>query len=523
MRNLKKALFAVLTFALVAVVGCGPEEASGPSISSIQLRVTPDVFGVTETSTSLTFVAVDQNTNDISDVVSFYVNGSEISSNTYTPSEVGAISVEAKYESISSSAVDIAVINPVESISIEADKTTVKPNGTDVVTLTATDQLGLDITAYVTFIVNGRRNETGNLISTDVFENLEIEARYKTVVSEPLTVEASVSISSMTLTIDRTAIPADSYSEVKMTVLDQDNDDVTSAVTFLINGSGTSEKTFISGNPGDYQIQAQWEGITSNTVNVTVDPFTVRKVLVEEFTGEWCGWCPEAAYNLENLVKDHPYVLTVGIHNGDGLEFNNEDVIRNAFGLNFFPSGLTGRVNLTGAGYNSSPMDNAITDEIDKQLYEETVLAGLGINTTLNGDEVDVDVTVDIYEDISQEIRLTIYLIENNRTSGVQENYFSGRAGFENYHYYSQPSRLTNYVHQFVLRKAGTDILGDVIPSESVSQGARINMDTRTISLSGYDVENCHVIAFVHYPMNGQKTIINAEQVKVGESIGGDR
>ncbi|MEL7148474.1 MAG: Omp28-related outer membrane protein, partial [Bacteroidota bacterium] len=98
-----------------------------------------------------------------------------------------------------------------------------------------------------------------------------------------------------------------------------------------------------------------------------------------------------------------------------------------------------------------------------------------------------------------------------------------GRDGFENYYYYSKAPTLPNYVHQFVLRKAGTDILGDVVPAESVVKGAKVSMDTRTIDLSGYDVDNCHVIAFVHYPMNGQKKIINAQQVKVGESIGIDR
>ncbi|MEL7147516.1 MAG: hypothetical protein AAFO69_14170, partial [Bacteroidota bacterium] len=385
MKILKKALFAVLTFAMITVVGCGPEEESGPSITSITLRISPDVFGVTETSSTLTFVAVDQNNGDVTDVVSFYVNDNEIAGNTFSPTEVGQIKVEARYGGISSTALDVAIINPVESITVEADKTSLKPNGTDVVTLTAKDQLGLDITPYVSFIVNGTRNNTGNLISTDVFESLVIEARYKSVVSEALTVEASLSVSSMTLSVDRNTIPADSYSEAKFTVLDQDNDDITSAVSFTVNGVATNSDAFISGIPGSYQVQAVWKEVTSNTVSVTVDPFTIKKVLIEEFTGEWCGWCPEAAYNLENLTKDNPYVLTVGIHNNDGLHFDNEDVIRNAFGLNSFPSGLTGRVNLRGASYNESPMDRAITDEIERQIYDETVLAGLGISTTVNG------------------------------------------------------------------------------------------------------------------------------------------
>ena len=72
------------------------------------------------------------------------------------------------------------------------------------------------------------------------------------------------------------------------------------------------------------------------------------------------------------------------------------------------------------------------------------------------------------YESIQEEVRVTIYIIENEVIGGTQENYFSNNTGFENYYYYPKPPSMSNFTHQYVLRKAATDILGEVIPAESV-------------------------------------------------------
>ncbi|MEL6562427.1 MAG: Omp28-related outer membrane protein, partial [Bacteroidota bacterium] len=348
-------------------------------------------------------------------------------------------------------------------------------------------------------------------------------AKYKDIESPSLSIRSKLDISSLTLEVDREVIPADSYTKASARVLDQANDDVTNFVEMTLNGEVISSTDFTSGTTGVYQLKATYEGVESNVVSVQVDPFTVRKVLIEEFTGEWCGWCPEAAHNLETLVEEHPYVLTVGIHNGDGLVFDNEDIIRDAFGINGFPGGLVGRVNLVNVGYNSNPIDPAIANEYNRQIYNETVMAGVGISSKYVGSDLEVDVSINFYENIQEEVRVTIYIIENEVMGGTQQNYFSNNAGFENYYYYPKPAQLSNFVHQFVLRKAATDILGDVIPAESVVKGSTFNLETKTVDMSNYRSENSYVIAFIHYPMSGSKKILNAQQVKAGQSIGIDK
>jgi hypothetical protein len=221
-------------------------------------------------------------------------------------------------------------------------------------------------------------------------------------------------------------------------------------------------------------------------------------------------------------VSNNPYIITVGIHNGDDLEYENESTIRGAFGIDYFPSGMVGRVYLgSNHLYNGAPIDNTILNEIDRQLYNETVMAGVGIETVHSGSNVTIDVEVKFYEDITEAVGLTIYVMEDHVVSGTQENYFSGLDGYQNSPYYDEPAQLPGYDHRYVLRDVGTNINGDNISSALTVQNGTFNSNTYSMSVSGYKANDTYIIAFVHYLLNGtNKQIINAQQVKLGESVG---
>ncbi|MGB3467324.1 MAG: hypothetical protein WBA74_18720, partial [Cyclobacteriaceae bacterium] len=448
MNFLQRAFLSVLMMSFVFLLACGDDE-SGTAITSIKLTVRPAVDFI-ESGTELSLSASDQNGNDISEIVTFLVNEAEIEGTTFTPTSPELLKITASYEGINSTVVSLDVINKVESITVTSDKEIISPSGKDFATITAKDQAGLDITPFVNFYVNGSLSSTGNLISSVSEGELTITAKYKEIESNGLTLISQLEITSLRIEVDQATIPADSYTKAHITVLNQSNIDITEFSTIYVNDKELVSNVFTSGDVGSYQIKAVYEGLESDLLSLQVNPFTVRKVLIEEFTGEWCGWCPEAAYNLDELVKEHPYVLTVGIHNGDGLVYNNEDIIRNAFGINGFPGGIIGRVNLPGVGYNSSPMSPAITNEFNRQIYDETVLAGVEISSTINGNELDIDVNVQFYEQVTDEVRVTIYIVENNVVGGTQQNYFSNNTGFENYYYYPKPPQLPNFVHQYV-------------------------------------------------------------------------
>src|SRR6516225_3148810 len=53
-----------------------------------------------------------------------------------------------------------------------------------------------------------------------------------------------------------------------------------------------------------------------------------RHVLVEEFTGSWCGWCPRGAYAMQVLDKKYPgKVFCIAYHNSDPMHTAQGDTL----------------------------------------------------------------------------------------------------------------------------------------------------------------------------------------------------
>lgn len=83
--------------------------------------------------------------------------------------------------------------------------------------------------------------------------------------------------------------------------------------------------------------------VTTPTAPVVVDPLApvgtlpadyTKKVVLEEFTGEWCGWCPEGAKIMEDNIAANPgKVVGIAVHDGDPMEIPS---------FNAWIKGLTG-------------------------------------------------------------------------------------------------------------------------------------------------------------------------------------
>ena len=85
--------------------------------------------------------------------------------------------------------------------------------------------------------------------------------------------------------------------------------------------SGRTERTIsihkVNGEPNE-------DGIaTSKGYFVSLTKGAKKKVLVEEFTGTWCGWCPRGIVGLDMLNEKYPDdVVTVAVHNDDPMVAN---------------------------------------------------------------------------------------------------------------------------------------------------------------------------------------------------------
>ena len=98
------------------------------------------------------------------------------------------------------------------------------------------------------------------------------------------------------------------------------------------------------GTYGRYNLWAEVEGdqnigLTDSVAAVNFVP--TRRVVLEEGTGTWCGWCPQgilAIENLHSLYSDQ--IISIAVHNGDVMTVDAYDA---ALAFPGYPMGVVNR------------------------------------------------------------------------------------------------------------------------------------------------------------------------------------
>lgn len=143
-----------------------------------------------------------------------------------------------------------------------------------------------------------------------------------------------------------------------------------------------------------------------------------KKAVLEEFTGEWCGWCPEGAKVMDDNIAANPgKVIGISVHDGDPMElpaFNSW--IKGLTGVTGYPNGSVDRDDATGRG--------SWTGQITASLAK-VAECGIAMVTKESGGLLDVDVYIGYNTPITAATNLTVAVIEDKvpQTSGGQSNY----------------------------------------------------------------------------------------------------
>jgi hypothetical protein len=246
-----------------------------------------------------------------------------------------------------------------------------------------------------------------------------------------------------------------------------------------------------------------------------------QRVLIEEFTGAWCGWCPRGLWTLETLTKQNPgYVFGAAIHYGDPMEHQIlYNTLNSLYKVPGFPSGMVNRVSNGGIVQNDENWGKAARALLSKNSSDRSKPElGVAIETTLDGNNLKGKVMVNFREKKARTVyKLVMYVLEDGITGYPQRNYLAGRSEYSNIPYYSQPDPINDFVHNHVVRRLLTDSRGDVIPDNLISNGATYTFDFET-DLARYKAENCSIVAFV-IDGSAKPIIINVNEVKAGKSV----
>ncbi len=285
------------------------------------------------------------------------------------------------------------------------------------------------------------------------------------------------------------------------TAFDQDGNNVSASSDFYVNETKIPSNTHTFNTIGTFDVYAKYGQLTSETKTIEIMPTPItfkQNVVVEDFTGTWCGWCPRVSEAVRLLKQETSDAIVVAIHNGDAMQFSQEGAIRQAFNVTGFPTALINRQERWASPQPSNV--SQVTSKIGRKAY-----ASLAMESTVSGDVLDLKVKVMMGYSYKS-MKLAVYMLEDGLVYD-QRNFTS---------YYGGADPIRDFVHDDVLRRSLTDVFGDDIPQDQVGHNKTFTRDFQYAIPPSYDKNKVKLVAFV--TTGSERDIINVRQSKLGES-----
>lgn len=287
-----------------------------------------------------------------------------------------------------------------------------------------------------------------------------------------------------------------------VTSSENNNNNVTSDSKIYVNGNLIPGNSFTFASAGTFAVYATKRTLTSNVITIKVTSVSSitgykHNVLVEEYSGTWCGNCPRILYGVELLEKQTDKAIVVSTHlfGGDPFITSDGNNLAAQQGVSGVPRGYINRtISWTGPEYENVPQ---VINTI-----KASAPAGVAIRSSISNNNLSITVNAGYTQPLTGGAKLTVYLVEDklfNKQSNYSANLYGGQ------------SSIPNFEYNGVLRKVISSLSGDAI-------GASGSTNEKTYSLALpaniAKIVNTRIVAFI---TNSAGTVVNVQTVKVGE------
>ncbi|MFL9844633.1 Omp28-related outer membrane protein [Flavobacterium rhizosphaerae] len=296
---------------------------------------------------------------------------------------------------------------------------------------------------------------------------------------------------------------------ITFTVKDDGGQDITEDAVLYVDGSPIDGNTFSSNELGSHEVIANFSGVESLPLTITFgDPAEVnfvKRLLVEDYTGTWCGFCPRVAYAVEQLNEQTDKAVIVAIHrpssNVSSINYDpynyDTSVVEDIINVPSYPKGMLNRMTQW-----TFPEPANLAQAIALTQGENPKL-GLALKPVVNGSTIDLEVDVKFSKNFTG-LKLVVYILENGLIY-EQHNYTE---------YYNDVDVIEDYEHNHVLRSCLTPLLGEAISNTTIG-----NTFTKSFSVSmPASVENSANIEFVAFVIDAAGNALNVRKAVAGEN-----
>ncbi len=376
-------------------------------------------------------------------------------------------------------------------------------NVSEEVNFTVIGNDNIDYTTSAKLFVNNTEI-SGSSYIFDASGSFVIKAIYNDVVSNSIEFQV-LALTERALTISTSR--AIKNQPITFKLLDANGDDTAAESSFFVNGTAISGFSYSSAQEGDFQVYAKFE-YDGQTYTSDTKEFSVfipkRKVVVEDYTGTWCGYCPSVALALEDIQALTTDVSVVAIHETgrslpDPMHFPQVPELKVAFDVGGLPQA---RINRDVKWRDPYPMNEVLS------MAGREINSSIAISSQITGSNLTVDVKV-IYENGSEVgDKIVVYLVE----SGIvhpQVNYYNSVPG---HRLEGKGDPIPEFIHNDALRNSLSNIFGDDVSQTSAFAEFK---KSYTFSLpSDYVKGNLSLVVMLVKADNSAK---NSQNAKVGE------
>ena len=283
---------------------------------------------------------------------------------------------------------------------------------------------------------------------------------------------------------------------------------VSANTTFEVDGSIISSNAFSSATTGVYAVRGRFAGKWSESISITFHDGSetnfAKRVLVEDYTGTWCGYCPRVAFALEQaLAQPNNKVVAVAIHRAssnpisssfDPYNFDSS-AIENILDDPGYPKGYLNRMTKW-----NTPEDQNIQQVINLSQGANPKL-GIALTSGLSNNNISLEVKVKFAKNFTG-LKLVVYILENKLIYN-QKNYTA---------FYGGVSVIPNFEHNHVLRGLMTNLLGDAIADSETTIGKTFSRNFNiSVPSNILSKENLEYVAFV---VDANGTALNSRAAK---------